>query len=50
MSDKITVEFNRKDLDDLCVKHCQWYKLCSQTNIDMIKCALRYMIDFKIKE
>ncbi len=50
MNDKIIVEFDRKDLDNLCVKHCQWYKLCSQTNRDIIKCALRYSITFKIKE
>lgn len=50
MGDKILVEFDRKELDEMCATHCQWYKLCNQTNKDIIKCALRYSITFKIKE
>ena len=52
MSNKILVEFDKKNLNDLCAKHCKWYELCRQTDINMIECILRYPteINFKIKE
>lgn len=50
MGNKILVEFDRKELDLICAKKCQWYKLCLPKDENYIKCNLRYDIKFKIKE
>jgi len=50
MGNKIIVEFDRKELDEMCATTCKWYKLCLPKDKDYIKCNLRYHITFKIKE
>ena len=52
MENKIVVEFDKKNLNYLCAKHCMWYELCQQTDIGMIKYVLKHLseIKFKIKE
>lgn len=52
MGNKIIVEFDKENLFNLCAKHCKWFELCQQTDINRIECILRYPteINFKIKE
>lgn len=50
MSDKITVEFSRKELKENCKLNCPVYKGCKRANKDLIKCLLVVNVNYKIKE
>lgn len=50
MSDRITVDFSRKELKANCKLNCPVYKDCKRTNKDLIKCLLIVSVGFKIKE
>ena len=49
-SDKITVEFSRKELKENCKINCPVYRNCDRTDKDLIKCLLVVSVDYKIKE
>ena len=53
MKDKITVEFNRKQLKQICKNHnlklCKKIK-CVQDDRKLIRCNLIFEVDYKIKE
>ena len=50
MTDKIIVEFSRKELKENCKLNCPVYKGCKRTNKDLIKCLLIVNVNYKIKE
>lgn len=50
MTDKITVEFSRKELKANCKMNCPVYRNCKRADKDLIKCLLIVSVDFKIKE
>ena len=49
-SDKITVEFDRKELKENCKLNCPVYRNCDRKDKDLIKCLLVVSVDYKIKE
>lgn len=49
-SDKITVEFSRKELKANCKLNCPMYDNCERKDKDLIKCLLVVSVDYKIKE
>ena len=49
-TDKITVEFSRKELKSNCKLNCPVYKGCKRTDRELIKCLLVVAVDYKIKE
>lgn len=44
MSDKITVEFSRKEIDNWCKKNCSIYERCKNKNDDgaLIRCFIEF--------
>ena len=57
MTDKIIVEFSRKELKKVCEQHDKktygyllFCKDCKQDDKQLIKCQLIYSLNFKIKE
>ena len=50
MTDKIIVEFSRKELKANCKLSCPVYKGCKRTDRELIKCLLVVSVDYKIKE
>ena len=49
-SDKITVEFSRKELKANCKLNCPVYRNCKRTDKDLIHCQLIVSLNYKIKE
>lgn len=52
MTDKITVEFSRKEIKQDCKLNCptSFYKKCRKTDKKLIECILAISVDYKIKE
>lgn len=53
MNDKIIVEFDREELEEMCEKEGCWLdsrNTCKHRYCDLIRCNLKKSLDFKIKE